>query len=117
MAQSDKDQTEQPGGVRQTRNRAKSARRITIGVKFVSFVILVALLTGAIVGYTLIETSRDSLRQQVLYNNQAQANLASDFASNYLGAIQSHIQVFAKRPDIQLAILNNTPQQVQTNRR
>jgi signal transduction histidine kinase len=114
MAQSDKDQTEQPGGVRQTRNRAKSARRITIGVKFVSFVILVALLTGAIVGYTLIETSRDSLRQQVLYNNQAQANLASDFASNYLGAIQSHIQVFAKRPDIQLAILNNTPQQVQT---
>jgi signal transduction histidine kinase len=94
--------------------RRQKLPRFSIGIKFVSLVMLVALLTGAVVGYILINTSRDSLRQQVLHNDLAQADLAAGFASNYMNAIQAHVQVFAQRPDVKQAIMSKTPEQIQS---
>ena len=91
-----------------------STPRFTIGVRFVSLVVLVALLAGGAVGWATINTSRDSLRQQVLHNNLAQADLAAQLTSNYLQAIQAHIQVFASRPDVRQAIFKNVPGEAQS---
>jgi hypothetical protein len=87
--------------------------RLTIGVKFVSFVVLIALLAGGIVGMVTINSSRDSLRQDILINSLAQADLASDFASNYVQTIQANVRAFAERPTIRQAVMNNKPEQAQ----
>ena len=87
--------------------------RYNISVRLISFVILVALLSGGIVGMVMLKNSRDYLRQQALQSNLNQANLASSYASNYIKAIEAHITVFATRPDVRQAVLNGTTQQLQ----
>jgi len=52
----------------------KTALRYNIGVRFFSFVVLVALLSGGVVGFVMIRNSRDYLRQQALRNNLNQRN-------------------------------------------
>jgi PAS domain S-box-containing protein len=89
------------------------APRFTIGVRFVSFVVLVALLAGGSVGFAAINTSRDSLRQDSLNNNLAQADLAAEFASNYVKAIQASIRTFSVRPSVVQAVLSDTPETLQ----
>ena len=91
----------------------KTALRYNIGVRFFSFVVLVALLSGGVVGFVMIRNSRDYLRQQALRNNFNQAELAASFASNYIRVIEAHIQVFATRPDVVQAVLNDTVPQLQ----
>jgi signal transduction histidine kinase len=113
MVENDKDQAGQRPEAGGQGIRRKIAPRLTVGAKFIGLVVLVALLSGSVVGYSLINTSRNSLRQQVLHNNLSQADLAASFASNYIKAVQAHIQVFANRPDIRQAVLNNTPEQIQ----
>jgi PAS domain S-box-containing protein len=101
-------------GTGKPRISSRIAPRFSIGVQFVSFVVLVALLAGGIVGYSLINTSRGSLRQEVLHNNLAQADLAADFASNYMKVIQASIRSFALRPTVMKAILENEPERIQS---
>jgi PAS domain S-box-containing protein len=113
MVENIKGTSEKKPGTGKSGIQRRMAPRLTIGVKFVSFVVLVALLAGAIVGWVTINTSSNSLRQQVLHNNLAQADLAASFASNYINAVQAHVQVFAERPDVKQAILSNTPEQIQ----
>ncbi len=95
------------------RTIGKTALRYNIGVRFFSFVVLVALLSGGVVGLVMVKNSRDYLRQQALQNNLNQANLAASYASNYIGAIEAHAQVFATRPDIVQAVLNGQASQLQ----
>lgn len=106
--------TKRQGGTGKSGLRLGTFPRFNIGVRFVGLVILVSLLIGAVIGHPLINASRDALRQQVLQNNLSQADLAAEFASNYIAAIQAHVRVFAKRPDVQQAVLNNAPVQLQT---
>ena len=91
----------------------KTALRYNIGVRFFSFVVLVALLSGGIVGFVIIRNSRDYLRQQALQNNLNQANLAASFASSYIAAVEAHVKVFATRPDIVQTLLNGQAAQLQ----
>ena len=98
---------------RRLRSIGKTALRYNIGVRFFSFVVLVALLSGGVVGFVMIRNSRDYLRQQALRNNFNQAELAASFASNYIRVIEAHIQVFATRPDVVQAVLNDTVPQLQ----
>ena len=91
----------------------KTALRYNIGVRFFSFVILVALLSGGVVGLVMVRTSRDYLRQQALRNNLNQANLAASYASSYVAAVEAHVKVFATRPDVVQAVLNGTAAQLQ----
>jgi PAS domain S-box-containing protein len=114
MAENIKGTSEKQHGTGKSGIHRRMAPRLTIGVKFVSFVVLATLLAGGVVGWVTINTSSNSLRQQVLHNNFAQAELAADFASNYINAVQAHVKVFAKRPDVQQAVLRNTPEQLQT---
>jgi signal transduction histidine kinase/HAMP domain-containing protein len=93
---------------RRLRSIGKTALRYNIGVRFFSFVVLVALLSGGVVGFVMIRNSRDYLRQQALRNNFSQAELAASFASNYIKVIEAHVQVFATRPDVVQAVLNGT---------
>lgn len=100
-------------GTGKPRGRHRIAPRFTIGIRFVSFVVLVALMAGGGVGFALTNTSRDSLRQDVLRNNLAQAELAAEFASNYVKAIQVSIHSFSARSSVVQAVLSNTPEKLQ----
>lgn len=88
--------------------------RLTIGVKFVSLIVLVTLLTGLVIGYTLIKTSSNSLREQVLHNNLSQADLTTSFASSYVKAVEAHVEVFSQRPDVTQAVIDNTEEKLQS---
>jgi len=95
------------------RNIGKNELRYSIGVRFFSFVVLIALLSGGVVGFVMVRTSRDYLRRQALQNNLNQANLAASFASNYIAAVEAHVKVFATRPDIVQAVFNGQAAQLQ----
>jgi signal transduction histidine kinase/HAMP domain-containing protein len=98
---------------RRLRSIGKTALRYNIGVRFFSFVVLIALLSGGVVGFVMVRTSRDYLRRQALQNNLNQANLAASFASNYIAAVEAHVKVFATRPDIVQAVFNGQAAQLQ----
>jgi PAS domain S-box-containing protein len=87
--------------------------RFTIGVRFIGFVLVVVLLAGGAVGFALVNISSDSLRQNIRNDNLTRAETAAEFASNYIAAVQAHLKVFANRPDIRQAVLNNTMEQIQ----
>ena len=95
------------------RNIGKNELRYSIGVRFFSFVVLITLLSGGVVGFVMVRTSRDYLRRQALQNNLNQANLAASFASNYIAAVEAHVKVFATRPDIVQAVFNGQAAQLQ----
>jgi PAS domain S-box-containing protein len=75
--------------------------------------ILITLLGNGVRSFTLINISRDSLRQEALNANLSQAHLAADFASTYMDAVQAHMKVFASRTDIRQAVFDNTLAQLQ----
>ena len=113
MAKNKKDTPKRQRITGKLRNFGRTPIRYNIGMRFLSFVILVALLSGGVVGLVIVKNSRDYLRQQAFQNNLNQANLAAAFASNYITAIEAHLEVFATRPDVRQAILNGTPEQLQ----
>ncbi len=92
--------------------RRRMTPRMTIGVKFLSLVVLVALLAGGIVGMVTIKTSRDELRKQVLQDNLAEANLAADLTSHCMKSAQLPVQVLAARADIREAVLADNPEKL-----
>jgi PAS domain S-box-containing protein len=94
-------------------NRGRIIPRLTIGVRFVSFVVLAVLLTGGIVGLVTITTSRDKLRQEILNGNLTQAELTAQFAAKYVDSRQNNLRQFASNPALRQAALNNTFEQVQ----
>ncbi len=78
-----------------------------VDVRFIGFVILITFLSGAIISFATINISRNSIRQEVLNNNLTQANLTSEFTSNYVEVIQANIASFATRPLISVYINEN----------
>ena len=113
MADNNKDTPKRQRVTGKLRAPGRTSMRYTIGMRFLSFVILVALLSGGVIGLVMTWNSRDYLRQQAFQNNLNQANLAAVFASNYIGAVEAHLEVFATRPDVRQAVLNGTPEQLQ----
>jgi hypothetical protein len=103
-------------GVGNRRNilRSRVLPRVSIGVRFISLVLLVTMLSGGSVSFIYVAISRDALRREVLNKLLAQADLVADFASVYMAAVQAHIRVFADRPDVRQALLNGTSEQFQT---
>ena len=78
-----------------------------VGFRFISFVILITLLSGGILSFITISISKKSVRQEVLDDNLIQANLAAEFTSNYIEVIQANIRSFASRPLISVYINEN----------
>jgi len=84
--------------------------RLGLVPKIVVAIIFVSVITGGIIGATLTNTSRNELRRNILSGNLAHADLAAQFASNYIQAIQTSIRSFASRPTVQVAMLTGRPE-------
>ncbi|AKG52759.1 phytochrome two-component sensor histidine kinase [Dehalogenimonas sp. WBC-2] len=95
-------------------NRPPRTIRFGLGVRFISFVVLVALLSGGLGGLMLIEMNRDYLHRQILQTNLSQSELAAEFTDKYITAVHAHVEVFAHRPDVMQAVSENLPEQLQT---
>jgi signal transduction histidine kinase len=113
MAKNNQGTSEQQHRTSKPRISGRIVPHFTIGVRFVIFVVLVALLAGGVVGLVTINTSRSSLRQDILHNNLAQADLAAEFASNYVKVIQTSIHSFSARPSVVQSVLSDTPEKLQ----
>ena len=80
--------------------------------RMIGLIILAAIVSGGLVGIALTYTSRNELRRNVLDSNLAHADLAAQYASNYVKAIQAGVRSFASRASVVGAVLDNRPEQV-----
>jgi len=87
--------------------------RLGLAPKMVVAIVLVAVVTGGLIGLILTNTSRNELRRNILNYNLAHADLAAQFSSNYVKAIQGNIRSFASRPTVRRAVLTGRPDAVQ----
>jgi hypothetical protein len=71
-------------------------------------VILVALVAGGLVGAVLIENSRSVVREHILDSNLATADLAAQFAVNYVEGAETNVRQFATRPSFRSAVWRTT---------
>jgi len=97
----------------ETPNIPHKRYRLGLVTQLIIVVIIVTIVIGGTLGIVLTTTSANSLEQDVLQNNLVQADLAAQFASNYMKTVQAHIEVFARRPDIREAVLNGSFEEVQ----
>jgi PAS domain S-box-containing protein len=80
----------------------------------IALVVFVALLAGGAGGFALVNDSQNSIRDEALSTNLSQAQLVASFASEYISSLEQNIESFAARTDIQQAIFNDTPEQLQS---
>jgi PAS domain S-box-containing protein len=59
-----------------------------------------------LVGAALIENSRNTLRAQILEGNLAAADLAAQFAANYVEGVETNVRQFATRPLFRRAVFD-----------
>jgi len=81
-----------------------------ISVRFVSFVVAVALLSGGIIAFAAITISKNTIRQEILDKSHTQAELTAQFTANYIEVIQANIRSFATRPLITKYLNENDSQ-------
>ncbi len=113
MVENDPGTSGQQHGTGKPGIRRSIVPRFSIGTRFICSAILIALLAGGVVGLVTINTSLGSLRQSVLHQNLDQAELAAQFASNYMKVIQADVRAFATRPAIIQAVLDNELERAQ----
>jgi signal transduction histidine kinase len=113
MVGSDPGKAERQNGAGSPGSSGRFALRFPISLRFVGIMILMVILTSGIANFVVISISRDSLRQAALAGNLSQATLAADFASSYIKAVHAHLEVFAERPDIRQAVLDNKVERLQ----
>jgi PAS domain S-box-containing protein len=79
--------------------KSNPARRFIVGLapRLIGLAVLIALVTGALVGVTLIQTSRGVLREHILLSNFSAAHLAAEYASNYIKGAETNLLQFAAR--------------------
>jgi signal transduction histidine kinase len=87
--------------------------RLGLVTQLIILVVVVTMVIGGTIGIVLTNTSANNLKQDILQNNLVHADLAAQFASSYLKAVQAHIEVFAQRPDIRQAVLNESFEELQ----
>jgi hypothetical protein len=87
--------------------------RLGLVTQLIILVAIVTMVIGGILGIVLTNTSANTLKQDVLRNNLAQADLAAQFASNYVKAVQASARSFASRPSVVQAELADTPEKLQ----
>jgi PAS domain S-box-containing protein len=80
--------------------------------QLVAIVVFVAVAVGASVGLVDTNTSRDALHKQVYHSSLAHADLAAQYAANYIAAIQAGVRLFAAGPTVTQNVLDGTPEQL-----
>jgi PAS domain S-box-containing protein len=83
-----------------------------LSFQLVAIVILVAVAVGGSVSLAGTNTSGDALHKQVYQSSLAHADLAAQYAANYIGAIEASVRVFASQPTVVQSVLADTPEQV-----
>ncbi len=82
-------------------------------LQLISLVTLVALGVGGGMGLALTQSSRNTLRAGTFANSLAHADLAAEYASEYLNVLQAQVRLLATRPELVHAVLIDAPEQVQ----
>ncbi len=80
--------------------------------QLVAIVVLVAAAVGGSVGIAETNTSQNAIRQQVYQTSLAHADLAAQYAANYISAIEAGVRVFAAGPTVTQDVLADTPEQL-----
>jgi signal transduction histidine kinase len=94
-------------------NTSDISYKLRLVPQLIIMVTIIALIVGATIGIVLINTSASRLTQNILKNNLTQAELTAHFISIYIKAVEAHMQVFAKRPDVLQAIQSDSFDQMQ----
>jgi len=80
--------------------------------QLVAIVVFVAVAVGGSVGLAGTNTSRDAIRKQVYQSSLSHADLAAQYAANYIGAIEVSVREFASHPAVVQAVVADTPEQL-----
>jgi PAS domain S-box-containing protein len=93
--------------------RGTTAVHHRIGVRIMILVVAAAVLAGGVVGIATISASRDVLYQNSLNHNASKAQLIAGLTTSYMAAAEAHAMVFASRPEVRQAVMNDTAAQLQ----
>lgn len=78
--------------------------RIGLAVQVITLVVVAVVVAGGVIGAVLLREGQNMLREQIIANNLAAADLAAEFASRYIEGIQTSIQLFARSPFIEQSV-------------
>ncbi len=93
--------------------RPSAARRLLTGLtpRLIGLTVLMALVTGALSGVMLIQTSRGALKKQILASNFSAARLAAEYAARYIEGAETNLRRFAgRKPLLRAALEKNLPE-------
>ena len=90
-----------------TPNTFPTRPRFGLALRLIGLIVLVALVAGGLVGAVLIENSRSAIREHILESNLAAADLAAQFAANYVEGAETNVRQFAARPLFLRAVFDN----------
>jgi signal transduction histidine kinase/CheY-like chemotaxis protein/HPt (histidine-containing phosphotransfer) domain-containing protein len=91
----------------------RAAPWLRLGPRLVGLVVLAVLLTGGLVGGAVIEQSRRTIRDQILAQNLALADLGAQLTAQYVAAHVVAVRDLGQRPSIAQAVLANTLKDVE----
>ncbi len=83
-----------------------------IGLRFglvaqvVTVVVLVVVLVGGLISSMMLSRSQSTLREQIIANNLASADLAAELAHRYIEGTQMTIRLFARSPFIEQSVFS-----------
>lgn len=80
--------------------------RVGLVPRIVGLVVIVAILTGGLISAVMVRQNQDILREQIIANNLASADLAAEFAYRYVEGVEISIRLLARRPSVAQAIAN-----------
>ena len=91
----------------ETKQSIRERLQLRLGPRLIGLVMLTALVAGGLVGAVLIENGRSVVRKDILESNLATADLAAQFAANYVEGAETNVHLFAARPLFIRAVLEN----------
>ena len=97
----------------ETKRSIRERLQLGLGSRVIGLVMLTALVAGGLVGLVLIQNSRTVLRQHILNSNLATADLAAQFATNYVEGAETNVRQLAIRPSLLRAIFDNDMEQAE----
>ncbi|MEA2659616.1 MAG: hypothetical protein QOF64_2212, partial [Candidatus Binatota bacterium] len=81
--------------------------RIGLAVQVITLVVVAVVVAGGVIGAVLLRDGQNMLREQIIANNLATADLAAEFASRYIEGVQTSIQLFARSPFIEQSVASD----------
>jgi PAS domain S-box-containing protein len=96
-----------PGLIAAVRRVLHTLIKPHLGLQVIGVATLMALLGGGVVGVVMTDRARSALREHILCDSLAAADLASALAASYMGEAQATSRELASRPTLQTAAGNH----------